>query len=226
MCDPFSLGIASAVGSVAATAGSMMMQQKAADSQNRANDAWRNYQKQQREAENQRQEGLRRQAEEARAKGVEEIAPEKQKEAQEVEAQRLSSELQANTSVNEAGVGDKLLSGQQLGGESFQTDVASRLNNASKEARDRIAALAQVQSYGGSFGGLGNRNAEVLAKADQGINLANNQRQGSLSAFNLAKSVNPIQNPTQTDPFGGIASSLAGIAGKGLGTAFAPTVKA
>lgn len=225
MCDPISIGIASAVGSIASTAGSYMIQQRQMESQNRANEAWRSYQKQQRDAENQRQEALRQKAEAARAEGVDALAPKNQQDAQAAEEARLTEDYSANTSVNED-AGSKLLSGQQLGGQEFQTDVAKRLNTASQDARKRIAALATVQSYGGSFGGLQNRNAEVLAKSDQGINLANNMRQGSLSAYNLAKGVNPPQYGPATDPFGGVAGTLAGIAGKSFGTAFAPTVKA
>lgn len=221
MCDPISMTILS----VAATAGSAMIQQRQLESQNKANEAWRQYQQRQREAENQRQDQLRQKAETARQEGVQDIAPDKQKDAQTQEQARLAEDYAANTSVNED-AGSKLLSGQQLGGETFQTDVAKRLNTASQDARKRIAALAAVQSYGGSFGGLQNRNAEVLAKSDQGINLANNMRQGSLAAYNLAKGVNPVKMPAATDPFGGVASTLAGMAGQGFGKAAAPVVKA
>ena len=49
-------------------------------------------------------------------------------------------------------------------------------------------------------------------------------RQGSLSAYNIAKGINPMQMPNTTDYASGIGSALAGIAGNAWGTALRPTI--
>ena len=218
MCEPFTLALLSTAGSLAATGIGAMQQQRAQDSQARANQYWREYQDRQRNAENLRQDELRQKAEAARSQTVENMTPEAQKNAQTAEESRLTDLYTSQPAVNQADVIGALLSGQQNGGQEFQTDIASRIAKASQDARKRIAALATINSYGGSFGGLQNRNAETLAQGDQGINLYNNMRQGSLSAYGAAKAVNPMQMPNQTDYASGVGSALAGIAGTAWGT--------
>jgi len=222
MCEPTTIALISAVGSAAATGMSMRVQQQAAKNQNMANNSWRDYQKRQREAEGLRQDELRGKAEMARQQGVQEMDPTRQKENQVQEEQRLTQEILNNTSVNQADP-NGLLESSKTGGANIQNEMARRLNVASADARKRLTALAGVQSYGGSFGGMKNYASEALARSDQGINLANNMRQGSLGAYGLAKGVAPPSMQPTSNPYGGIASSLAGIAGTAFGTAFAPT---
>lgn len=218
MCDPFTTAVVTTVGSLAATGVGAYTQMKTADSQNKANAAWRQYQQNQREREQARQDQLRQQAEGARSLTVEQMGADKQLADQGKEEARLNEIYNQDPTVNQADINGALLSGQQNGGEVFKSDVASRLAQASVDARKRIAALARVNSYGSSFGGLQNRNSEVLATGDLGINTANNMRQGSLSAFNLAKGINPAQLPNQTDYASGIGSALAGVAGNAWGS--------
>jgi|SRR6478752_9043297 len=221
MCEPTTIAVISALGSAAATGMSMKAQQSAVSSQNAANNAWRAYQQDQRQKEGLRQDELRGKAEQARQQGLEELNPQKQQEVRAGEENRLATEIMANTNVNQD-VGGQLLAGERSGGEAIQNDFASRMNQASSDARKRLTALAGVQSYGGSFGGMKNYGTEALARSDQGINLANNMRQGSLGAYGLAKGVAPPSQQPVKDPYGGIASSLAGIAGTAFGTAMQP----
>lgn len=223
MCDPFTTAIVTTVGSLAATGIGMQQQQRAADSQNRANQYWREYQQRQKAAEDQRQEQLRQQAEGARAQTVDQMGQEDQLKAQGAEEARLNEIYNENPTVDQKDIASTFLSGQENGGQVLKDDVASRLSQASADARKRIGALARINSYGGSFGGLQNRNSEIIGAGDTGINTANNMRQGSLSAYNIAKGVNPMQMPNQTDYASGIGSALAGIAGTSWGKAFAPT---
>lgn len=219
MCDPINIGIASLIGSAAATAGSLWTQHSAQQSSDRASAAWRDYQAKQRAAETQRQEDLRLKAEAARTNTLDQMTAAKEQKAQTQEEARLNEAYNAPTQPT-AQAGDQLLEGTAQGGDAIKEDFAKKLATASQDARRRISALATINSYGDSFGGLGTRNAETLAAGDQRLNLINNMRQGSLSAYNIAKGVNPINLPNQTDMFGGVASTLAGIAGAGLGKAY------
>ena len=68
-----------------------------------------------------------------------------------------------------------------------------RSRAAAQESRKRIAALAAVQSYGGSQYGLTNRANTIFNAAGQDIRLASDMRQGNLAAYNVAKAVEPIK---------------------------------
>lgn len=217
MCDPLSLGIVSAVGAVASQAGSYFVQRNAMKRAEDAQATWRAGQARYRAEENARQDELRKQAEGARRETVTDLLPANQQKAQRDEQARLTAELSAD-SFNPSVADETLLSGGSLGGETFKSDAAGRLAKASADARKRIAALATMGSYGNSFGGVGTRAQEVLARGDQGISLANNMRQGSLSAYGIEKAIQPLQTGTTVDPFGGIASALGGIAGKSFGS--------
>lgn len=226
MCEPISwsslaMAAVSAGVSAAATGASAYMQKSQMDAQNAANDQWRKYQENARREEQARQEAQRQKADAARTDTLGQMTPEAQLEAQAAEEGRLKSAYAEGTNYNNADTNAALLSGQQNGGESFKADYAARLSKASVDARKRIEALARINSFGGSFGGLGNRNAETIGAGDTAINLANNIRQGSLTTYGLQKSVNPVQLPGGTDYFSGIASAAAGFAGKAAGNHFA-----
>jgi hypothetical protein len=65
------------------------------------------------------------------------------------------------------------------------------------------------------------RNEEMLNRGSQGIKLANSMRQGSLGAFGATTAIEPMQYSVN-DPYSGIGTALAGIAGKGWGNYFNP----
>jgi hypothetical protein len=218
MCDPLSLAAVATVGSLAASGYGMYQQNQAIQDQNAANEQWRRWQEQQRLAAQQKDEELRRQADAARNGSLEKLGAEQQKEAQTTESARLSDYYDGGaTDVNKASVNAALLSGQQDGGEEFQTDVAKRLTTAAQEARARIKALADINSYGGSFNGLAARNSEIFAESGQGIDLANNMRRGNLAQYQIAQNVQPMQLAPVTDYASGVGNALAGIAGKAWG---------
>lgn len=221
MCDPLSLAVAGTVGSLAASGYGVYQNQQAIQDQNAANQQWRDWQQRQRLLAQQREDELRRQANAARTGSLEQLGAEEQQAAQGAEAERLTEFYDGgSTEMNDANINGLLLSGQQDGGEVFETDVAARLNNAAKEARKRIEALATINSYGGSFGGLANRNAEIFDEAGQGIDLANNMRRGNLAAYGIAQAVQPMQLAPVTDYASGIGNALAGIAGNAWGQHF------
>jgi hypothetical protein len=225
MCDPLSIAIVGTVGSLAASGYGMYQQSQAIQDQNAANDQWRRWQEQQRLLAQQKDEELRRKADAARNGSLEKLGADKQKKAQTAESARLSEYYDdGNTSVNTATINDALLSGQQDGGEEFQTDVAKRLNNAAQEARARIKALADINSYGGSFNGLAARNSEIFDESGQGIELANNMRRGNLAQYQIAQNVQPMQMAPVVDYASGVGNALAGISGNAWGKYFGQKV--
>ena len=218
MCDPLSLAVVSTVGSLAASGVGMYQQNQAIQDQNKLNAQWRSWQEQQKRLAQSKDEELRRKADAARNGNLDKLGADAQMEDQAAEAARLTEFYDGgNTDMNTASINDALLSGQEAGGEEFKTDVAARLNNAAQEARARIKALADINAYGGSFGGLANRNAELFDKSGQGIELANNMRRGNLAAYGIAQAVQPVQNAPITDYASGIGNALAGISGKAWG---------
>lgn len=224
MCDPMSIiGIGLSIGMAAMQ---YSAQQDMASKQQAANDAWVAYQRREANAENLRQENLRQKAEAAREGALSELTPQKQTQAQEKEQARLEQVLTPEDLANLAAgktqsINDKLLSGQQDMAATVKTGVANRIAQAASDARDRINALAAVQSYGGSQFGLTNRANAIFNASGQDIRLSGDERQGDLAAYQVAKAVQPIQYQMTPSPWGGAAGALAGKAGSGLGSAMA-----
>ncbi len=225
MCDPLTLGTL-AIGA-AGTAANAVGQASAAKKQEAAYNAWAENQKQIRAAENVRQEDLRKKAETSQQQGVADISAANQKAAQDAEAQRLVDLYSGKGSATPAAdpslptsVADPKLSGMDTGGEVFQTDLAKKLSDAAASAKQRIGALATINSYGGSWGGLGTVNPINQATAGSGIDAANESRRGSLAAYGVERAVDPIQ-VTYSNPVADIASSFLGVGMSGLGKAAA-----
>jgi len=230
MCDPISIiGLGFSIGSQIM---SMQAQNDIANQQQSANDQWVAYQRRQSQDYLQRDENLRRNAEAARSGSLEELSATKQTEAQENEAARLTDELTSEQLANQAegdpnALASAMFSGQQNGSEYSKTAIQGHIQQAAIEARKRIAALAEVQSYGGSQFGLTNRANTIFNTAGQDIRLAGNERAGILSAHNVAKAVEPIKI-TQGgggSAWGGLAQAGAKIAGEGLGSQMASTMR-
>ena len=104
---------------------------------------------------------------------------------QQKEQERLQGAYAAGTSASEyaqpasdasiqAGSQRGALAGQSGGDGEFRSDLARRLNNAAGDARNRIAALATMNSYGDSQYGLGNVVPMGFQQAGQEINKFNN----------------------------------------------------
>jgi len=220
MCDPM-IGIAL---SIASAGLGYMQQQDMANKQQEANNEWIAYQRQKSQEEWARQEEYRQKAEMARSESVEDIGPDKQKEAQAKEETRLMDEAAPVLDENQQAelVGDQMLSGQKGGSIQMAGTYANALNQASKDARARIASLATLASYGGSQFGLVNRSKDILSKSGQVIGLQGNIRSGSLSAHQAEKAV-PVAQVRQGggSSFAGIGNALAGISGRGIGQGMA-----
>jgi hypothetical protein len=226
MCDPISIiGLGLSVGMAVAN---YSAQQDMASQQNSANDAWVAYQRRQSQEFSAADEALRKNAEAARTSALGELTPEKQQHAQQNEQARLTKtltpeELDAIASGKKDALNDKLLSGQQMAAEPVKASIQQQITAAAQEARQRIAALAAVQSYGGSQYGLTNRANTIFNTAGQDIRLSGDERQGRLAAYNVAKAVEPIkivQNGGGS-ALGGLAAAGAKIGGGGLGNSMA-----
>jgi hypothetical protein len=225
MCDPISMiGMAISLGT---SAMQYSAQQDMARQQENANAQWVAYQRRQSQQFAARDEELRRNAEAARTGSLSELDARKQTGAQENEQARLTEALSPEDLAKTASgdpntIAGKMLSGQQGGAEEVRAGIQGQIQKAAQEARTRIAALAAVQSYGGSQFGLTNRANAILNASNQDIRMASNQRGGTLQAHQIAKQVEPIKiTQTGGQALGGIAQAAAGIAGKGLGSTMA-----
>lgn len=228
MCDPISIiGLGLSIGMAAAN---YSAQEEMANQQQSANDSWVAYQRRQSQEFQKRDEDLRRNAEAARSSALGELTAGKQSKAQENEQARLTTALTPEDIANMAqgdpnAIASAMLSGQQHMAEDVRGGIHSRIQQAAAEARDRIAALAAVQSYGGSQYGLTNRANTILNTSGQDIRMAGNQRAGQLAAYNVAKAVEPIkivQHGGQS--LGALAGTGAQLAGGGLGNAMASSI--
>jgi hypothetical protein len=227
LCDPLTLG-SLAIGA-AGTAANSIGQAKAAKQQESAYNDWAVQQKTIRDAENARQEQMRQQAEVSRQQGVQAVSADQQKAAQATEAERLTKLTTGQGDVKPTAdpaapvaTADKgMLSGQQYGGDVFQSDLARKLADAAASAKQRIGALATVNSYGGSFGGAGTVNPINQAESGAGIDLANDMRKGSLAAYNTERAVDP-QQITYSNPLADVASGFLGAGMQGVGQALGP----
>jgi len=226
MCDPISIiGLGFSIGM---SMYNMQQQADMANQQNAANDQWVAYQRRQSQEYAQRDESLRKNAEAAREGSLDELSAGKQTAAQEDEAKRLTTALTPEELANQAkgdpnALASAMFSGQQNGSQEMRTAIQGHIQQAAIAARKRIAALADVQSYGGSQYGLTNRANSIFNTAGQDIRLAGNERAGSLSAYNIAKAVEPIKIVQHGggSAAGGLAQAGAQLAGQGLGNALA-----
>jgi hypothetical protein len=228
MCDPISMiGLAFSIGM---SVYNMQQQQEMANQQQSANDQWVAYQRRQSQEFQARDEQLRKNAEAGREGALDELTAGKQAEAQTNEAARLRTELtpeqvaaQANGDPN--AIASAMFSGQENGSEEGKSAIQGHIQQAAIAARKRIAALADVQSYGGSQFGLTNRANSILNASGQDIRLSGNERGGALAAYNVAKAVEPIKiTQYGGSSAGGLAGAGAQIAGGGLGSAMAASM--
>jgi hypothetical protein len=152
---------------------------------------------------------------------------------QQKEQNRLQQAYAGGTSASEyaqpasdasiqAGSQRGALAGQSGGDGEFRTDLARRLNNAAGDARNKIAALATMNSYGDSQYGLGNVVPMGFQQAGQEINKFNNFRRGSLQAYGVEKAIEPVQvqhngsaGAMGAKALGGLLSGLGGGGGGG-----------
>jgi hypothetical protein len=211
---------------LAGQASNMIGASQAANKQADEYAQWADYQRRMRAAENTRQDELRGKAEVSREQGVQDISAENQKAEQAAEEERLAALMRGETQQpaenarTPVSVADAALTGQGGGDEVFQTTLAKSIADAAASAKQRIGALATVNSYGGSYGGLGTVNPINQAEAGAGIDAANTMRKGSLEAYGRETDVDPIQISQKQSPLGMLAP-LLGVGMQGLGSAAA-----
>jgi hypothetical protein len=233
MCDPTVLAIGSTVAGLAGKAVDYFGQQSAADEQKKAYDDWAAQQAANRAKASALDEQNRQQADVARAQGLQDVSAESQKTAQQAEQDRLTSYLQGSqdsaasnqSDTTPTAISDTRLSGQQGGDATFQSDLTSKLGEASADAKKRIAALAAVGSYGGSYGGLDNTVAQAFQKSGEGIDLANDFRKGNLAVYNTEQAVNPLTYTYTKSPISGLADTALSVGSQGLGKMLANSVR-
>ena len=216
MCDPMVAGVIGAVASAGSALMSSQAQASAMRKQEEANAQWIAYQKKSRAETWANEERLRAKAEAARQNALQQVTPDEQKKAQTAEETRVQQDIAPKDMVDTQPqlIGDKLLQGQKGGDQGIVADIGSRITQASRDARARIAALSTIQSYGGSQFGLQNRAQDIFNQSGQDIRLAGDERSGNLAAGQVAMNVEPAKITSSPSPWGGIASSLAGLAGK------------
>ena len=221
MCDPFTA--ASAAVALGGAAYQAVEADELNNKQEQANNEWLAYQRRVRDQENARQEEMRKRAEGARTGQLDTLTPDAQKAAQTAEEARLYGSMTDGTdgTVNADTVASKLLPGQAQGGQNFKDDMASRVSAASKAARDRIKALASIQSYGNSFNGLGTTNKINFGNSDAAIGLVNNQRNGSLQTYGVEQGVEPVRYTAGSNVAGQLAGVAAMVAGNRIGAKMA-----
>jgi hypothetical protein len=224
MCDPVSLSIASAV---IGAGGSAMNAIGASNAQRKQKQEYQNWvaqQRQFREQENIRQEDQRKQAEAAQQAALGQVGAQGQTDTQTAEEARLKGQLTTDTGVDAqakaapTSVADKSIASPQAAADTaLKGDLARKMNEATADVRQRIKSLARVSSYGGSFGGLQNTNAEALGRSGSEIDRANEFRRGSLAAYGLEKSIDPVQVTYTPSPIADIFSSALSFGAQGLG---------
>ena len=168
MCDPIT-GIMAAL-SIGSGVMNYMGQQSAMKKQEQANREWVAWQRQQSQEAWARDQANRGQAEEARQKTLIDLSAGSQKAQQISEEARLQGELTPGIlkQGEEAIAGDMLLSGQKGAAPELQGAIGNQVTQAARDARQRIAALSAIQSYGGGEFGLQNTVNNALADRQSG----------------------------------------------------------
>lgn len=219
MCDPM-VGMLVSAGSALIN---YQQQEDVMSQQQAANDAWVAYQQDAQRKEAAADEAARQKAESARQTALTDVNAGAQKQQQATEQQRLTDFLTPQSIKQPSGndpnqtPGDLLLSGQQYATPEVKAQIAGQMNQAAQDARSRIAALATINSYGGSQFGLQPTVNQAFQTSGQQIQLQGDVRQGDLAVLQAARNVQPLHIVATPSPWGGIASALAGAAGKGFG---------
>jgi hypothetical protein len=222
LCDPIT--IASLAVGAGGTAANFFGKKNAAQQQAQQFARWKEQQAGFRDAQDLKQKAYEEAARTAAQKGVDTASADNQKKVQAEEADRLAKEYTAPGSQEAAAAtgptstADQMLKGGESGGDVFQADLARGLADSAASAKARIAAMANVNAYGGSSGGLGTVVPLAQQEAGQAINLQNNFRKGALSAYEAERRVQPVQ-VTYENPLADFAQSFLGFGMSRLGSA-------
>jgi hypothetical protein len=228
MCDP--LTAVAAIGAVgSAGMGLYEGQQQAAgladvqNKQNQANANWVAYQTQIHQQQVAQEDAARERATGVQQSTLQKVTAPAQEAEQGAEAQRLNTAYTkpAGTATDASNPSNLLLSGENSGNQTFMDSLTSQVNQATAQARSRIAALATANSYGGSFGGLGTTVPIQFAQGGNAINELNAVRQGNLKTYGVQQQVQPLNYTIGpgTEAQGSIAKGAMSLAGSLAGFA-------
>jgi len=243
MCDP--LTAVAIGGAVLSGAGSLYEGQQAAageqdlvNKQNQANAEWVAYQNKIRQQQVAAEDAARAKATGAQQDMLNKIGLEAQAKTQATEQARLTGAYTkpgSGAGQDTSNPANLLLTGESSGSKNFMDSLTTQINQATSAARQRIAALATANSYGGSFGGLQTTVPIALAHGGNEINMQNAIRQGNLKTYGVEQQVQPLQytlgpgtleQAGNAKALGSIAGTLAGAAGpkligmSGIGSGF------
>lgn len=232
MCDPTVLAIGSTVAGLAGSAASAIGQSNAADEQKKAYDDWAAQQHANRVAAAAKDEQDRKMADASRTQGLQDVNADSQKADQTAEQARLNNYLQGQSpaststpsptvSTSDSALGGAVGSDDKV----FADDLASKLDQTNADTKKRIAALATVGSYGGSFGGLDNTVSNAFTKSGQGIDEANDFRKGDMAVYGTEQAVNPLQYTYTPGPIADISKMALQFGTGKLGSIMAGGVK-
>jgi hypothetical protein len=215
--------LVSGVGGMMAAGQAQKGMQAFQDAQNQANAEWVAYQNQIRRDATIQEQQFREKADLARNTTLQQIAPANQKLQQQDEQDRLNTVYQNPQGKNLTTTGqipaNYAVPGQDTSGKDtpFTQALGTAVSAASNMARQRIAALATTNSYGGSFGGLGHVVPQELQQGGNAINLQNAERAGNLATYQREAAVQPLNyamgpgvesDMSMAKTLGGLAGSL------------------
>lgn len=187
---PAALGIGAALTAGGALLDSYGQRQHVAR-QNEANQRWVDFQRQQTQRFDEQDRALRAQSADA-LEGVLSQADQGSREAViDAETERLTENFGAE---NLPQVADGIRGSGQGAGTSkvFDAEMARQLGNATRDARERIEALARATSYGGgSMGGMGMTDALNSATAAANIGAFGDQRRGNAGILQRYSTIEP-----------------------------------
>jgi hypothetical protein len=222
MCDPLIGGLISGAAAIAGGMKSAGDQQAVIDAQNQANAQWVAYQTQIHQEQVAEENKRRQMAETARQDTLTKTSPEAYKQIQQTEQQRLNQfYLQPGPQTHDPNVTASMaLSGQTSDPNTISgSDLAKQVSNATSQARQRIAALATANSFGGSTYGAGTEMPIRYAQGGNIINLEGNIRNANLQTYRTEQQVEPIHytigpgtqaTADMSKALGGLAGSLVG----------------
>jgi hypothetical protein len=224
MCDPLVGGLIAGAASLGSAAYSANEASQVQSEQQNANDQWVAEQQAFRKNFLDQDAALRNQANTARENTLQQISPATVKANQQTEQQRLDTQFTGGGG-QPASYSPVTASGAAISGGAADTttksDLAKQVNDATAAARSRISALATAQSYGGSQFGFGTSVPLALQAGGQQIGLASAERGNIAQTYGVEQQIQPlhyIMGPN-SGVAGSVASSLASVAGKGLGYA-------
>jgi hypothetical protein len=222
MCDPLVGGLIAGAASLASGAASMGEAQQVQSEQQNANNQWVAEQQAFRKNFLDQDSALRNQANAARENTLNQISPTTVEANQQTEQQRLNTQFTGGGNPNYSPV---TASGAAVSGgaadTTTKTDLAKQVNDATAAARSRISSLATAQSYGGSQFGFGTSVPLALQAGGQQIGLASAERGNLAQTYGVEQQIQPLHYIMEPNAglAGTLASSLASVAGKGLGYA-------